>query len=80
MERGPRRKRYSVVVGALAVIDEVETLALLVRARTQAHDHLDDHEQDHDDPTPDHTSVSATALHCVMTCAVMSYSATLSAV
>ena len=38
MERGPRRRRCSVVVGALAVIDEVETFALLVGARTQADD------------------------------------------
>jgi hypothetical protein len=45
MERGPRRE-LSVVVGALAVIDEVETLALLVGAWPQAHQRLYDHEQD----------------------------------
>ena len=56
MERGPRRKPISVVVGALAVIDEVETLALLVGAGPQADDRLHDHEQD-GVPTPDHISV-----------------------
>src|SRR6185437_9505711 len=37
---GPGRR--SVVVGALAVVGDVQTLALLFDRRTQAHDHVDD--------------------------------------
>src|SRR6185437_14122723 len=39
---GPGHGRRSVVVGALAVIGDVEAFALLLDRGTQAHDHVDD--------------------------------------
>ena len=56
-----RAANLSVVVSALAVIDEVEALALLVGAWSQAHQRLHDVKR-MADPTPDHTNVRATVL------------------
>src|SRR3954453_21455077 len=39
---GAKSRENSVVVGALAVVGDVETFALLLHGRTQADDHVDD--------------------------------------
>ncbi len=65
-------KRALVVVGALAVIGDVETLALVVRDRTQTDEDVDELEQDRRQDAADQRIVKPTALAWIMTCVAMS--------
>ena len=46
MEREPRRKAGLIVVGAFAMIDEIEAFALLIGPGSQSHERLDEREED----------------------------------